>query len=161
MSCIKNDFLKRYKEAGYSTPMTLKGKDIDQMVLIQDIQLDPVTDNLLHIDFLAVSKDEKVRTEVPVILIGESSVEKLGEGKIQLIKDFIEVEALPQDLPHNVSVDISVIKTMNDTIFVKDLKFSDKVTVLDDLEQAVITVLKLAEEEVETPAATAAATPEA
>lgn len=160
VSCIKNDFLKRYKEAGYSTPITLKGKDIDQMVLIQDIQIDPVTNNLMHIDFLAVKQDEKVTTEVPIILIGESSVEKLGEGKIQLIKDFVEVEAFPQDLPHNVSVDISVIKTMNDTIFIKDLKFSDKVTVLDDPEQAIVTVLKLAEEEVEETPVAAAATAE-
>ena len=149
VSCIKNDFLKRYKEAGYSTPIILKGKDIDQMALIQDIQVDPVTDNLIHIDFLAVKQDEKVRTEVPIVMIGESSVEKLGEGKIQLIKDFVEVEAFPQDLPHNFTVDISVIKSMNDTIFVKDIKVSDKVTVLDDLEQAVVTVLKLAEEEIE------------
>jgi len=159
VSCIKNDFLKRYKEAGYSTPITLKGKDIDQMVLIQDIQVDPVTDNLLHIDFLAVQKDQKVTTEVPIILIGESLVEKLGEGKIQMVKDFVEVEAFPQDLPHNITIDISAIKTMIDTIFVKDLKFSDKVTVLDDLEQPVLTVLKLAEEEAAaTTASPAAAT---
>jgi len=157
VSCIKNDFLKRYKEAGYSTPITLKGKNIDQMVLIQDIQVDPVTNGLLHIDFLAVNKDEKVTTEVPIVLTGESLIEKLGEGKIQLIKDFVEVEAFPQDLPHNVTVDISEIKTMNDTVFVKDLKFSDKVTVLDDLDQAVITVLKLDEEEAETPVAAATA----
>jgi large subunit ribosomal protein L25 len=155
VSCIKNDFLKRYKEAGYSTPITLKGKDINQMVLIQDLQIDPVTNNLLHIDFLAINKDEKVTTEVPIILTGESLIEKLGEGKIQLIKDFVEVEALPQDLPHNITIDISVIKTMNDTIFIKDLQVSSKVTILDDLEQAVITVLKLAEEEV-APAPTAA-----
>jgi len=158
VSCVKNDFIKRYKEAGYSTPITLKGKDIDQMVLIQDIQIDPVTDNLMHVDFLAIKQDEKVKTEVPIVLIGESSVEKLGEGKIQLIKDFIEVEAFPQDLPHNITIDISVIKTMNDTVFVKDLKVSDKVEILDDLEQAVLTVLKLAEEEVEAAPTAAAAT---
>lgn len=157
ISCIKNDFLKRYKEAGYSMPITLKWKDVDQMVLIQDIQLDPVTDSLLHIDFLAVNKNEKVRTEVPVVLTGESLIEKLGEGKIQLIKDFIEVEAFPQDLPHNFSIDISAIKTMNDTVFVKDIKVSDKVMILDDMDQVLVTVLKLEEEA----AATTTATPEA
>jgi large subunit ribosomal protein L25 len=47
--------------------------------LIQDIQLDPVTDVLIHVDFLAVNKDEKVTTEIPVKMIGESMVEKLGE----------------------------------------------------------------------------------
>lgn len=157
--CNKNDFIKKFKETGYSTPLTLEGKDVDQFVLIQDMQLDPVSDVVLHVDFMAVNKNEKVTTEVPVKLIGESPIEKLGEGKIQLLKDFVEVEAFPQDLPHDVQIDISVIEKMDDTIFVKDIKLSDKVTILDDLEQPLITVLKLAAEEVEE--APVAATPEA
>ncbi len=156
----RNDVIKAYKEAGYSTPLTLTGENIDQLVLFQDIQLDPVTDVLLHVDFLAVNKDEKVTTEIPIRMIWESPIEKLWEGKIQLLKDFIEVEALPQDLPHDVTIDISAIQTANDVIFVKDLKFSDKVEVLDDPEQAIVTVLTMNEEVEETPVATAdAATP--
>ena len=157
--CKKNDFIKKFKEAGYSTPLTLEGEHIDQFVLIQDMQLDPVSDVVLHVDFLAVNKNEKVTTEIPVKLFGESPIEKLGEGKIQLLKDFIEVEAFPQDLPHDIQIDISVIVKMDDTIFVKDIKLSDKVEILDDLEQPLITVLKLAEEEVE--ATPVVATPEA
>jgi len=160
VACKRNDLLKKYKEAGYSTPLTLTGDDkLDQLVLIQDIQLDPVTDMLIHIDFLAVNKDEKVTTEIPIKMIGESPIEKLGEGKIQLIKDFVEVEAFPQDLPHDITIDISVIQTMNDTICVKDLKVSDKVEILDDAEQVIVTVLVMAEEEVEE--APVVATPEA
>lgn len=147
--CKKNDFIKRFKEAGYSTPLTLEGDGVDQFVLIQDIQQDPVSDIVVHVDFLAVNKNEKVTTEVPLKLIGESPIEKLGEGKIQLLRDFIEVEAFPQDLPHDVQIDISVILKMDDTIFVKDIKLSDKVEILDDPEQPLVTVLKLAEEEVE------------
>lgn len=154
VSCIKNDFLKRYKEAGYSTPITLNWDGLDQMVLIHDIQLDPVTDILLHVDFLAVQKDEKVSAEVPIVLIGESSVEKLWEWKIQLVKDAVEVEAFPQDLPHDIKVDISAIQKVSDTIFVKDLKVSDKVKINDDLEQVVVTVLSLTEEIEEVPVAT-------
>jgi large subunit ribosomal protein L25 len=127
--------------------------------LIQDIQLDPVTDVLIHVDFLAVNKDEKVTTEIPVKMIGESMVEKLGEGKIQLLKDFIEVEAFPQDLPHDVTIDISAIKTINDVIVVRDLKFSDKVEVLDDPEQAIVTVLIITEEVEEAPVAAVEAAP--
>ncbi len=127
--------------------------------MIQDIQLDPVTDVLIHVDFLAVNKDEKVTTEIPVKMIGESMVEKLGEGKIQLLKDFIEVEAFPQDLPHDVTIDISAIKTINDVIVVRDLKFSDKVEVLDDPEQAIVTVLIITEEVEEAPVAAVEAAP--
>ena len=161
VACPRNDLIKKYKEAGYSTPITLSGENIDQLVLIQDIQLDPVTDVLLHIDFLAVNKDEKVTTEIPVKMIGESPIEKLWTGKIQLLKDFIEVEAFPQDLPHDVTIDISAIQTINDVIFVRDLKFSGKVEVLDDPEQAIVTVLIMTEEVEETPVATTEATPAA
>lgn len=161
VACKRNELIKAYKEAGYSTPLTLSG-DVDQLVLIQDIQLDPVSDVLLHIDFLAVNKNEKVTTEIPIKMIGESPIEKLGEGKIQLVKDFIEVEALPQDLPHDVTVDITAIQTINDVIFVKDLKFSSNVEVLDDPEQPIVTVLVLSEETEEAPVAAAeAATPAA
>jgi large subunit ribosomal protein L25 len=59
------------------------------------------------------------------------------------------VEAFPQDLPHEFTLDISSIQGMGDTILIKDLKVSDKVEILDDLEQPLITVLKLAEEEIE------------
>lgn len=76
VACPKNDFIKKYKEAGYSTPLTLEGDKINQLVLIQDIQLDPVSDVLLHIDFLAIKADEKVTTEIPLILAGESPIEK-------------------------------------------------------------------------------------
>jgi len=157
IACKRNDVIKAYKEAGYSTPLMLTGDGVDQLVLFQDIQLDPVSDVLLHMDFLAVNKDEKVRTEIPVRMIGESPIEKWGEGKIQLVKDFIEVEAFPQDLPHDVTIDISAIQTTNDTIFVKDLKFSTKVEILDDPEQAIITVLLMSEEAEEAPTATPAA----
>ncbi|MEI6425748.1 MAG: 50S ribosomal protein L25 [Candidatus Absconditabacteria bacterium] len=141
--CNKNEFIKQFKAAGYSTPITIHGTGIEELVLVQDFQLDPVTDIVLHVDFLAVSKTEKVTTEVPVVLFGESLIEKTGEGKIQLIKDFVEVEAFPQDLPHDIKIDISEIKTINDTVFVRDLKFSNKVTVVDDLDQPIITVASL------------------
>ena len=77
------------------------------------------------------------------------------------MKDFIEVEAFPQDLPHDITIDISVIKNINDVIVVGDLKFSDKVEVLDDPEQAIVTVLIMTEEVEETPVATVEATPAA
>lgn len=66
-----------------------------------------------------------------------------------MVKDFVEVEAFPQDLPHDITIDISAIQNMNDVVFVKDLKVSSKVEILDDPEQAIITVVTMAEEEVE------------
>ncbi|MBR2158325.1 hypothetical protein IJ913_02915 [bacterium] len=117
------------------------------------MQLDPVTDEVLSVDFLAVNQNEKVKTIVPVILIGESKIEKLNEGKVQLVKDEIEVEAFPQDLPHNIEIDISKIESTNDVIFVKDIEISDKVRIVDDAEQPIVTVVELSDDvEEETPA---------
>lgn len=145
LSCLKNDFIKVYRTAGYSTPIELVG-GVDQLVLLQDMQLDPVSDEVLTVDFLAVNKNEKVSASVPVVLVGESKVEKLNEGKVQQVKDTVEVEAFPQDLPHNIEVDLAQIETANDVIFVKDLKLSDKVKVLDDGEQPVVTVVEFSDE---------------
>ena len=143
---LKNDFVKIYREAWYSTPFELQGA-VNQLVLLQDMQLDPVTDEVLSVDFLAVNKNEKVTASIPVALIWESKVEKMNEGKIQLVKDEIEVEAFPQDLPHSIEINISKIESVNDVIFVKDLDISSKVRIVDDEEQPIVTVVELTDEE--------------
>ena len=73
------------------------------------------------------------------------------------IRDEVEVEAFPQDLPSKFEIDISVLQTVNDVFFIKDLKVSDKVTILDDPELPILTVSVLsdeAEEEEQTQEAT-------
>ena len=146
ISCVKNDLLKVYRAAWYSTPVELTG-DVDHLILINSLQLDPVSDEIISADFLAVSRTEKVAAKIPVVTFGESQLEKLNEGKIMLIKDEVEVEALPQDLPSKFEVDISVLETVNDVFFVKDLKVSNKVTILDDPELPILTVSVLEDEE--------------
>ena len=63
------------------------------------------------------------------------------------IRDEVEVEAFPQDLPSKFEIDISVLQTVNDVFFIKDLKVSDKVTILDDPELPILTVSVLSDEE--------------
>lgn len=146
ISFDKQEFLKVYKAGGYSTPITLKGDGVDQLVLLHDIQVDPVTDYVLHVDFITLKKGQKVETEVAIVVEGLAPVEKLGLGKVQLVKDAVEIEALPKDLPHDIKVDVSGLETINDVIFVKDLAVDKGVTLLGDLEQPVVTVLELVEE---------------
>lgn len=146
ISCDKNAFIKIYKAGGSSTAITLKGENMKELALVQDIQLDPINDYVLHVDFHAVKADEKVTVEVPVVLTGLAPIEKLGEGRVQLVRDTIEVEAFPQDLPHDITIDISSIATLNDVIFVSDLVVSSKVQILTDGEQAVLTVVSLTDE---------------
>jgi large subunit ribosomal protein L25 len=76
------------------------------------------------------------------------------------VRDEIEVEALPQDLPSKFEIDISVLETVNDVFFIKDLKVSDKVTILDDPELPILTVAVIEDEPAEEGEETAAATTE-
>lgn len=146
LKCVKNDFIRVYRTSGYSTPIELTGA-VDQLVLLHAMQLDPVTDEVLSLDFLAVDKHQKVTANVPVVLVGESAVEKLNQGKIQLVKDSVEVSALPQDLPHEIEVDLSKVTSVNDVIFVRDLTVAKKVEIVDDAQQPVVTVVELESEE--------------
>ena len=155
ISCVKNDLLKIYRVAWYSTPVELTG-DVNHLVLINSLQLDPVSDEIISADFLAVSRTEKVSAKIPVVTFWESQIEKLNEGKIMQIRDEIEVEALPQDLPSKFEVDISVLETVNDVFFIKDLKVSDKVTILDDPELPILTVSVIEDEPAEEGEAAAA-----
>lgn len=149
VSFKKLDFLKLYREVWTSTAFDIEWDWIKEFVLIQDYSLDPVTDVLIHVDFLIVSKDEKVQVEVPLVFEWESIVEKEWSWKIEFLRDFVLIQAYPQDLPSNIKIDISSIKTSNDVLFVKDIKVDSKLEVTDDLEQPIITVVSIKEEKVE------------
>lgn len=139
-------FIKLYEKAGQSSPVTLKWDWIEELVLIHDIDLDPVSDRVRHVDFHAVKADEKTQAEVPVVLAWEAPVEKLWLWKVELIKDHVLVEALPMDLPHDIQIDISKLETAHDVIFVKDLNVSSKVKLVDDNNLPVVTVVEIADE---------------
>jgi hypothetical protein len=91
----------------------------------------------------------------------ESLVVKSGDGNIQLVKDYLAINALPKDLVKEITVDVSHIIDVNDVIFVKDLKLPSGVEIEDDLEQVIVSVFDLkkmaaAEEAAEEAAAVAA-----
>lgn len=115
------DFKKALAEAGESTLLTLKvdGKDLN--VLIHDVSLDPVKDQPLHADFLAVQMDKEVHTKVEIEYVGESLAVKQEGGVLVKVMHEIEVSALPKDLPHSIQVDISQLAAIGDKLFVSNL----------------------------------------
>jgi len=137
------DFDKIYKQAGESTLIKLKmgGEDKERIVLIYDRETDPVSEKTIHIDFYQVKMDETLKTEVPLVFIGESPLIK-NEGGV-LVKNIqhMEIEALPQDLIHSIEVDTSILKTFDDNIRVKDLKIPDKVKISANPEEMVAAVI--------------------
>lgn len=146
VSFDKVQLVKAIHAAGRSTPVELDGDGVDQLILFHDIQLDPVTDHVIHVDCLAVKKDEKVRALVPVIMFGISPFEKNNLGRVQLIKAQLEVEAFPLDLPHDIQIDISVLENAGDVFHVSDIKISDKIVIIDNLDDAVLSAVEFKEE---------------
>lgn len=144
LSLDLKEFAKIYKQAGESTIINLNiekdGKAELKPVLIHEVDFDPVSDELRHADFYVVRMDEKITAKIPLVFIGESDAIKVLNGI--LIKNLheIEVEALPKDLPHQIEIDISVINTFSDHIYIKDLKLSQGVRVLDDASEIVALV---------------------
>ncbi|MDO8570860.1 MAG: 50S ribosomal protein L25 [Candidatus Daviesbacteria bacterium] len=134
------EFKKVYDQAGETGLIDLKiGAEKIRPVLIRGVQLDPVRDNLLHIDFYQVNLSVKVKVFVPIEIIGEEA-EAVHTGEAVVIQPMseIEVEALPADLPEKITVDITSLKAIDDAILVSGLSVPEGVTILAEPEAVVV-----------------------
>lgn len=132
LSIELKEFEKIEKEVGESSFLSLKieGKKKSYQVLIKEIQREPLTGKPIHVDFYQPSLKEKIETIVPLSFKGEAlAVKELGGT---LVKNFSEVEirSLPRDIPKEITVDISKLKTFEDRILVEDIKLPKGVEIL-------------------------------
>jgi len=118
-------------------------------VLIQDVQIHPVTDKVLHIDFLAIDMNKKIQVDVALEFVGEAPAIKNGLGTLVKVMHEVEIEALPKDLPQHLEVDISGLNNLDDNITVADLKLPAGVEVLTDKEDTIASIVAVQEEKVE------------
>ncbi len=135
------DFADVYERGGGTSLVSLcLGKGEERKVLIHEVQKDPLSGKFIHADFYQVKMTEKLVAEVPLRFTGKSKAVK-DKGGI-LVKNIseVEVEALPQDLPKEIKVDISPLKEIDDVIKIKDLKVSPKVAILADKDEVVAVV---------------------
>jgi large subunit ribosomal protein L25 len=118
-------------------------------VLIRDIQRDPLNDDLLHVDFYHVRMDEKIKADVPLAFIGEAPVlKKVKNSSVLHLIDSLHIEALPDDLPHSLEVDVSSLEELDSAIHVKDIHLGDGITLLSDPEQMAVKVIEARKEEI-------------
>lgn len=134
------DFEKVFKQAGESTLVYLTTEGQTYPTIIHDVAREPRKDAVIHADFYKVSLTEKIKTKVPVVFTGESPAVKEAQGIFVRNLNEIEVEAFPQDLPPQITVDISSLKAFGDQIQVKDLKLGDKVQIIAEPEDIIATV---------------------
>lgn len=146
------DFMKVYGEAGETGIVELKVGETSHPVLVHNLQVNPVSDVPVHVDFLQVDLKEKVEAEVPVELTGESPAEKQAIGTVVQHLNEIKVEALPMDLPEKFEVDTGTLSEVDQAIIVRDLKVDrSKVTVMTDENEIVVKVEPPQKEEVIAP----------
>ena len=125
---------------GANTLITLKIGKKEYLVLVRDLQREVIKRDLLHIDFQAVSMEETITTNVPVLVVGEAPAVKELNALLVTSLDFLQIEAKAKDLPDTISVDISELVEIGDHIQVKDLFISGDVKILDDSELTVVVV---------------------
>ncbi len=145
------DLLKvLHTAAGENVLITLKvkgDKKKERACLIKELQKDPVKENILHIDLNEISLTEEIKVKVPVHPHGESEGVVKDEGVLEHVLWEVEVECLPTDIPEKIEAEVTSLK-IGDSIYVKDLKVSPAVKILNDPELTVFSVSPPAKEEV-------------
>lgn len=152
ISMALNEFEKVYSKAGGSSLISLVDEDKKEfLVLVHEIQRSSLSSKIIHVDFYAPILTETVEAKVPLVFEGEAPAVKDLLGT--LVKEFqeVEVKALPQDLPHEIKVNIERLKTFEDEILVKDLELPKGVEILKEPDAIVVSVLppEKVEEELE------------
>ena len=142
-------FKKVWRDAGESSAVVVKAPEGDIDVLIHEVQVDPITDEPIHVDFLAIDMTKKIKVKVSLEYEGVSDAVKNGLGNLVKVLHEVEVEALPKDLPHNLSINISKLKTLEDNIFISDIKIPSGVVIIDNPEAVVASIIQQVEEKEE------------
>jgi large subunit ribosomal protein L25 len=143
------EFKKVWREAGESSAIKVSVPSGDVDVLIHEVQTDPVSDEPIHVDFLAIDMKKKITVAVPLEFEGISGAVKSGLGNLVKVLHEIEVEALPKDLPHNLVVDISKLATLEDSITVSDIKLPVGVVAVTSGDDVVASIVAQVEEKEE------------
>lgn len=146
------DFKKIWKEAGESSAVKVSTETGDVDALIHEVQTDPVTDEPRHADFLVIDMNKKIQVNVPLEFVGVSGAVKNGIGNMVKVLHEVEIEALPKDLPHSISVDITALENVKDQITVEQIKLPAGVTMITDPKEIVVAVTEQREEKEEEPA---------
>ncbi len=127
-------------EAGNTNLIGIKlGRKKAVNTLARDIQYDPISQDILHVDFYAVNMSETVVVNVPIHITGEAPAEKEGGVVVTGINE-LEIEALPGDLPETIEVDISKLENFGDAIHVEDLDLPENITVLSSPDSLLVSV---------------------
>jgi large subunit ribosomal protein L25 len=116
-----------------------KGKIIHH-VLIKDIQTDPITDTILHVDFLEIDLDKDIVLDVPIKYTGKAKGVELG-GILNIMAHTVRIKGLPLDILDEITVDVTPLELTSAGITCADLAIPDNVTLEDELDKVCVSVV--------------------
>lgn len=158
-------------EAGGSTALTIPAKLVDYTLQhygdnalydlnfgsgvstarVVDVQRDPVSGRLIHVDFIPVNMTEKIEITVPISVIGEAPGVEQDEGVLQQVAYELQVESLPGDIPQEIELDVSELQ-MNENLTLGDITLPSGVTLISEPEDVAVTITaptEITDEEIE------------
>ena len=133
-------------DAGLNVLITLDFEGDDELALAREVQLHPTRDNFLHLDFVLISRTEKVSAEVPIVLAGEAIGVTEEGGILEQALYALSIEALPMAIPDNIEVDVSGLE-LGSSMTVADMTIPDGIDLVADPESPLASVVAPAAEE--------------
>ena len=133
------DLIQALSQGGQNAVLDVKvkGEKKARTAVIRNIQRNPVTDVVIHVDFLQVDVTRAITSDVPIVFIGESPLPKTQTVISQILAS-IQVSGLPMQIPNSIEVDVSVLEEIDQSIFVRDLQLPDDIEVLTDGDQMIV-----------------------
>ena len=151
LQCDTHQLKQIIAHAGTTRLISLKidGEEQPKSVFIREIQMDVVSKQLLHIDFYQVKMGEKMEVDIPIVLVGEAPAMK-GKGRMLTHGiTSLSIECLPDKVPPQIEVDISILEEVEQPINVKDIVLDPGITVNAEPEQLVVKVTEVVVKEEE------------
>ena len=145
LQCDSNELRKIVANAGTTRLIILnvEGEKDGKNVFLREIQRDALSRELLHVDFYQVRKGEKMTVAVPIVLVGEAPAMKAKGRIISHGINVLNIECVPEKVPPQIEVNISVLAELGQSLHVKDIVLDPEIDVKDDPEQLVVKVSEI------------------
>ena len=138
----KARFLEVLREAGSENAvflLELAGADKKRHTMIRDIASDPITHQVLHVDFQRILMDQVITVSIPIELVGTPAGVKNQGGVLDFVTREVEIECLPGDIPQKVTLDVSALE-IGDHLELKDIEFPGRVELMEEPDRVVVSI---------------------
>ncbi len=131
------EFSKLFRKAGYARLIDLEIENKKpQKTLIKEVQINPITNEYIHVSFYVVDMKKEIEAEVPIELKGISPAEKNNIGFLETPYTTVRIKCLPSDLPSEIKINIETLAEIGDSIQIKDLKLDKKLELAGDFDKS-------------------------